>query len=207
MDRLRALRRNALFDLVFTLAVALGLALAVQAYAVKPYKIPSPSMVPTLQVGQRVLVNRLGHRLNSMPSVGQVVVFRPPAGADNQDCGDRRSGAGTRRPCALANAQRDDSQYFIKRVVAVGGDTIAVVGGRVIRNGRRIRESYAQPCGDSDGCNFPQAIRVPKGRVFLMGDNRPVSDDSRFWGPVPNSWVVGDAFASYWPPKRVGVVR
>src|SRR3954468_13748654 len=134
MDRIRRLRRNALFELALTIVVALSLALCVQAYAVKPYRIPSGSMEPTLDVGQRVLVNRLSHRLGESPSVGDIVVFHPPQGADAQRCGDPGSGDGTQRPCARA-VDRKDGQTFIKRVVAVAGDTIAIVRGHAVRNG------------------------------------------------------------------------
>jgi signal peptidase I len=204
-QRYRQLRRHPLFELALTVVVALGLALCVQAYAVKPYRIPSQSMEPTLDVGQRVLVNRLSHRLGSTPQVGDVVVFHPPRGADEEQCGDRNSGNGTRRPCSRA-VPNEDSQTFIKRVVAVGGETIAIVDGHAVRNGRRASEPFAEPCGGGSACGFPEAVRVPRGDVFLMGDNRGESDDSRYWGPVPVAWVIGRAFATYWPPKRIGTL-
>jgi signal peptidase I len=97
-----------------------------------------------------------------------------------------------------------ESKNFIKRVVAVGGDTIAVVKGHAIRNGRRASEPFATRCGGDSACHFPHAIRVPRGSVFVLGDNRAASDDSRFWGPVPVKWVIGKAFLTYWPPPRVG---
>jgi len=199
------MRRNSLFELTFTVAVALGLALCVQAYALKPYRIPSGSMEPTLQVGQRVLVNRVGHRLGADPGVGDVVVFHPPADANAGQCGDRHSGGATKRPCARPGAGVD-SETFIKRVVAVGGDTLAIRNGRVIRNGRLADEPFIQACPGGSGCDFPEPIRIPKGYVFLMGDNRGSSDDSRFWGPIPVSRVIGKAFASYWPPSQLGGV-
>jgi len=204
--RIRQLRSHRLFELVLTLAVAFGLAACVQAYALKPYRIPSGSMEPTLDVGQRVLVNRLSHRLGDSPGVGDVVVFHPPRSADAQTCGDGHAGAGTGRPCDRA-VPHEDSQNFIKRVVAVGGDTLAIVGGHAIRNGRPAHEPFAAPCGDESACDFPRTIHVPQGYVFLMGDNRGDSDDSRYWGPVPVSWVIGRAFATYWPPSRVGTMH
>jgi signal peptidase I len=91
-------------------------------------------------------------------------------------------------------------------VVAVGGDTIALRDGHTIRNGRRAPEPFAAPCGGGSGCDFPRAIRVPAGSVFLLGDNRGGSLDSRFWGPVPVSWVIGEAVAGYWPPRRAGAI-
>jgi signal peptidase I len=202
-ERIRALRRHAVLELALTIVVAFGLALSVQAYAVKPYRIPSQSMEPTLDVGQRVLVNRFAHRLGSDPKVGDVVVFHPPLGADDEHCGDQSSGAGTDAPCARP-VPKPDSQNFIKRVVAVGGDRISVLRGHAILNGVRADEPFAQVCDVPTSCDFPTAIDVPRGYVFLMGDNRSQSDDSRFWGPVPVDWVVGKAFATYWPPSRLG---
>ena len=203
MHHVRRLRRNTLFELVLTIAIGLALALSVEAYAVKPYRIPSGSMEPTLNVGQRVLVNRIGHRLGGDPKVGDVVVFRPPRGAIAMACSDPHSGDGTPRPCARPGSGHH-SQVFIKRVVAVGGDTIAIREGHVIRNGQLADEPFIRPCGGTDGCDFPEPIRVPRGDVFLMGDNRGESDDSRYWGPVAVTRVIGKAVVSYWPPSRVG---
>jgi signal peptidase I len=203
MSRLQALRRNSLVELIIIVAVAIFLALAVQALAVKPYRIPSGSMEPTLDIGERVLVQRITHRLGADPKVGQIIVFHPPAGADAfpAQCGAPTSEGS---PCAKATTAKSD-QTFIKRVVGVAGDRIQVRDGLVIRNGRELPAPFAAPCGDGDGCDLPNAITVPKGAIFLMGDNRGNSDDSRFWGPVPVSWVIGEAFASYWPPSRIGL--
>jgi signal peptidase I len=204
MSTLARLRKNTLFETVFLVAIALGLALAVQAYAVKPYRIPSESMEPTLNVGQRVLVNRLTHRLGSDPHVGDIIVFHPPVTADAQKCGRSDQGGGTQFPCSQPVLKRD-SQYFIKRVVAVGGDTLSIRNGHAIRNGVRVPDKFAARCSDStEQCTFSHAITVPKGYVFVMGDNRGESDDSRFWGPVPVSWVIGRALVTYWPPDRIG---
>jgi signal peptidase I len=207
MNALRQARRSTIFETVFLLVVAVGLAVTLQAYAVKPYKIPSGSMEPTLQVGDRVLVDRFSHRvLGGEPKVGDVVVFHPPHGADDASsphCGDTSQGEGTPTPCSQPTTARS-SQSFIKRVVGVGGDRIALDGGHVIRNGKRTSESFAAPCDQGTGaCDFPNAITVPQGSVFLLGDNRGNSDDSRFWGPVPTGWVVGKAVATYWPPARL----
>jgi signal peptidase I len=208
MTTLARLRKNALFETVFLVALALGLALCVQAYAVKPYRIPSPSMEPTLTIGQRVLVNRLSHRLGSSPHVGDIIVFHPPATANDTDphCGRAGQGGGTAFPCSLPYG-KEATDNFIKRVVAVGGDTIAIRNGHAVRNGVQAKEPFAAHCDPAgEQCTFARAITVPKGYVFVMGDNRGESDDSRFWGPVPVSWVVGDAIATYWPPSRIGGV-
>jgi signal peptidase I len=195
---------GSLLELVIIVAVALGLALGIQAFLVKPYRIPSESMVPTLEVGQRVLVNRIGERFGS-PEVGDVVVFHPPAGAEDgvQECGGGAPPSG--QVCDEPSRQAADVN-FIKRVVAGPGDRISVEDGHVIRNGRRQREPFIRACGGSDECNFPRTVTVPPGHYFMMGDNRGSSDDSRFWGPVPERWIIGQAFATYWPPGRVGLL-
>jgi signal peptidase I len=193
---------KSLIELVTTVAVAVGLALLIQAFIVKPYRIPSPSMVPTLAIGQRVLTNRLINH----PSVGDVVVFHPPAGADPATpvCGDPNEGAGHSQPCDVPTSQQS-SQTFIKRVVAGPGDTVVIRNGHVYRNGVREKDaSYTEPCGTDPSCNFLTPIRIPPGDYFMMGDNRGASDDSRFWGPVPDKWVIGVAFFTYWPPDRIG---
>jgi signal peptidase I len=203
MSRLAAMRRSSLVELIMIVAVAIFLALAVQAYAVKPYRIPSGSMEPTLDVGERVLVQRITHRLGSDPKVGDIVVFHPPAGADGIPavCGEK---VVEKRACTTPTRKRSD-QTFIKRVVAVGGDTVMVRDGLVVRNGREQPAPFAAPSAGGDGCDLTMPITIPKGNVFLMGDNRGNSDDSRFWGPVPVRWVIGEAFATYWPPGRVGI--
>ena len=190
-----------MLELLVTVGVAVGLALLIQAFIVKPYKIPSPSMVPTLDVGQRVLANRL----ISHPSVGDIVVFHPPAGADpaSPECGDPNQGAGHQQACDTPTAKQSD-QTFIKRVVAGPGDTVKILNGHVYRNGVREKDSYTLACGGGPSCNFPETIKVPPGDYFMMGDNRGASDDSRFWGPVPDKWVIGVAFFTYWPPDRIG---
>ncbi len=190
-----------------TIAVAVGLALLIQAILVKPYKIPSASMLPTLNLGQRVLTNRL----DTSPSIGDIVVFHPPRGADPQPaiCGspsEGGSGGGANSQACDVPTPAESSQTFIKRVVGLPGDRIAIVGGRVLRNGVREKDTYIAPCPTSDSaeCNFPKTLVVPPGEYFMMGDNRGYSDDSRFWGPVRQDWIIGVAFWTYWPPGRFG---
>lgn len=202
---------GSLVELVVIVAVALGLALGIQAFFVKPYQIPSESMVPTLVIGQRVLVNRLGERFSD-PSIGDVVVFHPPAAAtgDEPGFGGDGSQCGARQPegaaCDKPVSQRSKDN-FIKRVVAGPGDTIAVVGNHVIRNGKRVSEPFIKEnCPSGVVAPFPTPIKIPAGHWFMMGDNRECSEDSRFWGPVPKKWIIGGAFATYWPPKRIGTL-
>ena len=192
---------KSLIELVITVAVAVGLALLIQAFVVKPYRIPSGSMEPTLHIGQRILANRVINH----PSVGDIVVFHPPAGADPESatCGNPNQGAGHQQPCDTPTPKQS-SQTFIKRVVAGPGDTVKILDGHVYRNGVREKDSYIEPCGGDPSCTFPSPVKVPPGDYFMMGDNRGASDDSRFWGPVPDKWVIGIAFFTYWPPDRIG---
>jgi signal peptidase I len=192
---------KSIIELVVTVAVAVGLALLIQAFIVKPYKIPSPSMEPTLNIGQRVLANRLIDH----PSVGDIVVFHPPVGADSGTpvCGVSSQGAGHPQACDTPTP-KESTQTFIKRVVAGPGDVIRILDGHVYRNGAREADSYTLSCGSGPSCNFPTSIKIPPGDYFMMGDNRGESDDSRFWGPVPDKWIIGVAFFTYWPPDRIG---
>jgi signal peptidase I len=192
---------KSLLELVVTVAVAVALALLIQAFIVKPYRIPSGSMEPTLHIGQRVLTNRLVNH----PSVGDIVVFHPPKGADGQSpvCGSPNEGSGHAQACD-APTPAESSQTFIKRVVAGPGDHISIIDGHVYRNGVREKDGYIAPCGPDPSCTFRRPIVIPPGDYFMMGDNRGQSDDSRFWGPVPDKWVIGVAFFTYWPPDRIG---
>src|ERR1700749_3921103 len=114
---------KSIIELVLTVAIAVGLALLIQAFIVKPYRIPSPSMVPTLDVGQRVLTNRLVNH----PSIGDIVVFHPPHGADLDGgvCGTPNQGSGHSQPCGAPTPQ-ESTQTFIKRVVAGPGDLVSI---------------------------------------------------------------------------------
>ena len=192
-------------ELVMIVAVAVGLALVIQAFVVKPYKIPSGSMEPTLHIGQRILVDRLGMDFSS-PGVGSIVVFHPPA--NYMSCADPNEGANVEgqphaRACDVQET-KESSQTFVKRVVGVGGDRLRILNGHVIRNGKIERTPGIILCSGVPICNFPRTITVPKGDYYMMGDNRPDSEDSRFWGPVPKSWIIGTAFFTYWPPDRIG---
>ncbi|HEX8206223.1 MAG TPA: signal peptidase I [Solirubrobacteraceae bacterium] len=196
-----------LIELVVIVAVALGLALGIQAFLIKPYRIPSGSMEHTLDINQRVLVNRLGNNFGD-PQVGDVMVFHPPIGATKgpQKCGQPEITENSRTLCPKPTSDKDDVN-FIKRVVGEPGDTIRVVEGRVIRNGERTDEPFVNldNCVGNN-CTFRGSIKVPPDHYFMMGDNRGASDDSRYWGPVPRDWFIGGAFATYWPPKKIGLL-
>jgi signal peptidase I len=154
------------------------------------FRVTSDSMMPTLKVGERVAVDPSARS----PKIGDIVVFHPPAGARplNPLCGSPTEGSGYGAPCGEA-VPGESHAVFIKRVVAGPGDTIAIVGGRALVNGRALDEPYAARCAGRSGCSFPEPVKVPAGDYYVLGDNRGVSDDSRYWGPVPVGWILGTA--------------
>lgn len=154
---------------------AVLVALLVRTFLFQVFSIPSESMVPTLQPGDRVVVNRL----DDDPSRGDVVVFRRP-----------ETWAG----------QHDD---IIKRVIATEGETVEASDGGVLVGGVPLEENYLAE-GITTGDFGP--VTVPDGELWVMGDNRPFSSDSRVNGPVPLDRVVGQAFLVIWPPGRIGSV-
>jgi signal peptidase I len=180
--------RRALAEWIVVIVVALVAALLIKTFAIQAFYIPSPSMVPTLEPGDRVLVNKLSYDFHSV-HIGDVVVFR--------------------RPPADTTLGIDD---LIKRVVALPGQTIYVNDCRVYVDGKQEAQPYL-PKGwqnpASEYCtvwttNLPNPYKVPAGDYFVMGDNRKDSYDSRYWGPLPASYLVGRAFVRMWPPSRLG---
>jgi signal peptidase I len=198
-------KTNSIVELVVIVLVAIGLALGIQAFVVKPYRIPSGSMEPTLKVGQRVLVNRIGMNFKG-PHIGEILVFHPPKDAEQQICGPSPHMVTPGGAACDAPEPQESSVNFIKRVVAGPGDTLYIKEGHAYVNGKRESDSYINPCGGGSECDFPKPIKIPAGHWFMMGDNRGESDDSRFWGPVPTGWIIGGAFATYWPPDRIGIL-
>ena len=204
-SRRKSLAGSAL-ELLLVAATALGLALLIQAFIVKPYRIPSGSMLPTLHIDQRILVDRIGTHFSS-PQIGDIIVFHPPKdyaeGCADPAQGQDEAGQDAAQPCDVAQRQRS-SQTFVKRVVGLPGDRIKIVNGHVYRDGVREKDAYIEPCNGIATCDFPEAVTVPRGDYYMMGDNRGESDDSRFWGPVPRGWIIGKVFFTYWPPDRIG---
>ncbi len=194
---------NSALEFVLIIVVALGLALAIQAWVVKPFRIPSGSMEPTLQIGQRVLVDRVTGHFGD-PGRGDIVVFHPPQGSESngEKCGIPRP---SNEACPVSTKAKS-SANFIKRVVAVPGDRLKVINNHAYVNGKRQGDGFANLTPCTDVCNLPKEITVPPGQFFMMGDNRGQSDDSRDWGPVPKKWIIGEAFFTYWPPKRIGTL-
>jgi signal peptidase I len=182
---LGAVGRVALF---FLIAGGGLIAVAIVAFVLLGgmYRAPSESMLPTIDVGDRFSILKFG-----TPEVGDIVVHYPPAGAERDQTCAVTPPAG--QMCAKPTPQRADVR-FVKRVVAVGGDEISMRDGKLIRNGKPETTEGPRSCETPEGCNFPRPITVPKGHLFMLGDNRGRSDDSRFWGPVPEDWVIG----RYW---------
>jgi signal peptidase I len=195
--------RSSIAELFIIVPIALLLALGIQAFLIKPFRIPSESMIPTLEVNQRVLVDRVTFRFSD-PHRGDVVVFKAPKGADENRCGVRHS---ERSACPEPTPDQSD-ENFIKRVVAVPGDKLKVIEGRVYINDKRQDEPFLNENTNfnCEICDLPEEITIPPGHFFMMGDNRGESADSREWGPVPESWIVGNAFSTYWPPDRIGIL-
>jgi signal peptidase I len=190
--------RGAAGGAIIATAVVLWATMAAILFGVldaRAFRVPSESMEPTLEVGDRLVVTKV-----SEPSRGDIVIFNPPLGAMTAECGVEHSRASacprpTERPVDLP---------FIKRVVAVGGDRLSIRGGRVYLNGERQDEPFAR-AGRCGPCNLPREITVPQGHLFLLGDNRTASADSREFGPVPDDWVIGAVRLRYWPPGSAGL--
>ena len=158
------------------------------------YRVPSGAMEPTLPIGTSVVLNE------DPPVVGAIAVFHPPQDAELQECGPKPHVVKAGGPACDAYVPVEASGVrFIKRIVAGPGDEIYIREGHVYRKAAGasdfIRESdpYIRSCGASPECNFPDPIMIPAGDWFMMGDNRGESDDSRFWGPVPTTWIIGMA--------------
>jgi len=160
-------------ELIETLIWALILALILRTFVVQAFWIPSGSMIPTLMPGDRVLVAKFWYHFTE-PKRGQIVVFKYPL---------------------------DPTRDFVKRLIALPGDTVEIKNGVVYIDDVPLEEPYVK---NRDFFSM-EKITVPNGQYFVMGDNRPNSQDSRFWGFVPKNYLRGPAFFRYWPLSRLGV--
>jgi signal peptidase I len=184
---------------------AFALALLIKTFVLQAFYIPSGSMLPTLEVGERILVEKVTY-LFSEPQRGDVVVFErslnpdapPPPTADDSVFHDVVNAFKS-----LFGFPTGGEQDFVKRVMAIEGDTIEGRDGVVYVNEEPVEEPYLPP--GIVTTDFPPQ-RVPPGQIFVMGDNRGNSDDSRSFGPVDVDEVVGEAFLSIWPPKDFGTL-
>jgi signal peptidase I len=193
-----------LTELPVLLLIAFVLALLIKSFLVQAFYIPSESMVPTLKVGDRVLVNKLVYRFHE-PRRGDIIVFEDPNPPPQPH----------RNPVdafwhwlteGLGFAQSPEKD-FIKRVIALPGETIEIrTGGAVYIDGKLLREPYLDGL-PVDPRPFPP-YTVKPGELFVMGDNRPDSNDSRFGlGGIPIDKVIGKAFVKIWPPSRIGLLH
>ncbi len=164
------------FQVIF---LALILTFILRSYVVEARQIPSGSMQPTLQIGDRLLIDKIVFKFSEL-NRKDIVVFAPP-------------------PEAQVGNLRND---FIKRIIGLPGDTIEVTGGKVLVNGQRLTEPYIaqRPAYDYG------PVTVPDGSVFVMGDNRNNSLDSHAWGFLPIENIKGRAFFRFWPVNRIGLI-
>lgn len=184
-------------ELPLLVLVALVIAVIIKTFLVQAFWIPSSSMENTLLVNDRVLVNKLSYRFGDVHR-GQVIVFDDPRGEERD--GEGFIGAVVRNVAEAVGLSTPRSE-FIKRVVGLPGETIEISGGRVLVDGVALDEPYLKP-----GAGMPDfgPMVIPEGHVFVMGDNRSASQDSRFFGPIPEEDIVGRAFVVIWPPSRWG---
>jgi signal peptidase I len=148
---------------------------------------PSPAMEPTFEVGDPLEVDYDAYDSDS-PEIGDVVIFHPPAGANRGRCGGRQPFGSV---CPLPTPQ-PTSESFVKRIVAGPGDRLSIRNGHAVVNGEVAEEDFISPCPQGTGlCNMPRPVTIPPDHYFLLGDNRPASDDSRWWGPVRSDWIIG----------------
>jgi signal peptidase I len=161
--------------------IALGLAILIRAFVAEPRFIPSDSMLPTLQIGDRVVVEKVLYYLKP-PTIGDIVVFAPPEKLQEQGF--------------------TEDQAFIKRIIGLPGQTVAVKKGLVYVNDKPLVEKYiAEPPKYQWG-----PYRVPENQYFVMGDNRNNSNDSSRWGFLPQKNIIGRAVVRFWPLERIGKV-
>jgi signal peptidase I len=194
----RRTRRRFYAELPFLLIAALVLTVLVKGFLIQAFFIPSRSMEPTLDVGDRVVVNRLAYRLGE-PAHGQVVVFLRPTGADPAAAGPL---SWVRRAVAQGlGGTPPGSEDLIKRVVGVPGDVLEGRQGRLWRNGRPVDEPYLR---DNTFTSDFKRVRVRPDHYWVMGDNREDSADSRVFGQVDRSALVGRAVLTVWPVQHAG---
>lgn len=184
-------------ELPILVVVALTVAVIIKTFLVQAFYIPSASMRDTLMEGDRVMVNKLAYRFGDL-SPGDVVVFDSPLAP--HDDGETFFGAVLRNVGEALGLSTPDTA-LIKRVIAIGGQTIEIRDSRVIVDGIAIDEPYLR-----EGITMADfgPVVVPEGQIFVMGDNRNQSEDSRRFGTVPEDDVVGRAFVKVWPPSRWG---
>ncbi|BAZ45845.1 signal peptidase I [Chondrocystis sp. NIES-4102] len=174
------LRRN-LKENGSTVIIALLLAFLIRVFIAEPRYIPSESMFPTLETGDRLVVEKVAYKFHP-PNKGDIIVFEPPA------------------PLRLLGYEKN--QAFIKRAIATGGETVAIKDGVVYINNQPLSEDYIAAPPEYE----LMPVTVPAGQLFVMGDNRNNSNDSHIWGFLPTENVIGHAILRFWPLNRIGTV-
>ena len=180
--------------------MALAVAVIIKTFLVQPFYVPSESMLPTIEVNDRVMISKLNYRFSD-PQRGDIVVFISPF---NEEI-DNESFLGSvgRHILEAVGVRTASADDLIKRVVGIEGDTIEIKGGYVYVNGLQANEPYlAQPGVMPDF----SAVVVPADTVFVMGDNRGVSYDSRRFGAIPEEDLLGEAVVRIWPLSRLGSI-
>jgi len=200
-------------ELPVLIVLAFGIAVVIKVFLVQAFFIPSASMNPTLVRGDRVLVEKIGYRIGD-PKRGQVIVFAQETAGEAPDLPWTEDARNFLRE--LIGLPTGEETDFIKRIVAVGGDVITYQGNsrKLVVNGERVDESYIKGGQDTSSTKISKAncegmqleaeddgCRVPAGTVFVMGDNRSNSMDSRVFGPVEENEIVGRAWIIIWPPE------
>lgn len=176
--------------------LAVAVAVLVRAFVAQAYWIPSSSMVPQLNINDRVVVSRLAYDLHSVHR-GDIVVFKSPPGIEPAPSQPSDPLARLIRDAGVALGFAQDQTVLIKRVIGLPGDRISASGGHVYIDGERLIEPYL-PEGTTTSSFGP--VTVPPGHVWVMGDNRGDSLDSRVFGPIPVDHIVGRAVWKVWPP-------
>lgn len=184
-------KRSRPFELVETIIVAFLLAIMIRATLAEARFIPSGSMIPSLLVGDRLIVEKLTYYFSS-PQRGDIVVFYPPDPYAPPLNGSQRF---------LRWLGFTSEAAYIKRVIGLPGETIAVEDGKVMINGQPLSENYIKEPPAQDH----EPVVIPPNQFFMMGDNRNNSRDSRVWGTLPRENVIGKTFLRFWPLQRAGM--
>ena len=193
-----AKRRSFFAELPFLLFWALVVAVLIKTFLIQPFFIPSRSMVPTLLVDDRVMVSKVNYRVGE-PQRNDVVVFENPWRLDEPDENiPERVVRAVLEALGIRTSSTDD---LIKRIIAVEGDTVEIRANQLILNGEPLDEPYL-----AEGSAMPdmESRTIPSGHLWMMGDNRSESSDSRVFGPVPETDIIGEAFVRIWPLSRLG---
>jgi signal peptidase I len=195
---LRVVREYAILAVIAVLLASL-----VRAFLGQAYYIPSESMVPTLQINDRVIVSRVSYHLGD-PKRGDIIVFQNPDFLDRSRK-DPVSRMG-RNVLELLGVAQPKDKYYIKRAIGVPGDRVSMKDGHVWINGKQLAEPWlkADVFTEAEGDYGTKVTTLGKNQYFMMGDNRQFSKDSRFFGPITRSKMVGKAFLRIYPLGRFG---